>query len=262
GVTNLCLSTLENPSASKVRLRQLLRQVEKEFEAVLLENVALRKELERYGGLNHPNQPHASTTTSKLRAANIFPMIRNRVVLRTGNQTDDLIFSSTDQHRDVIWDVQIGGTDDRYLGSASADKTSVIWSRKTGRSLVQYQGHRGSVNSCRFSSFDHDFIATASGDHEVHVWRYSLDDNKDDDDEDMEVIAQTIRSPLSTLRCDDVLSCADWLQRDQIVSASWDRSATLWQVETGASLRTLYGHDGELTYVSCHQTKPLVITSS
>ncbi len=34
------------------------------------------------------------------------------------------------------------------------------------------------------------------------------------------------------------------------------------QVETGTSIRTLYGHDGELTYVSCHQTKPLVITSS
>lgn len=107
GVTNICLSSLENPSASKVRLRQLLRQVEKEFEAVLLENVALRKELERYGGLNNNNNTHG-TTTSKLRASNIFPMIRNRVVLRTGNQTDDLIFSSNNQHRDVIWDVQVG----------------------------------------------------------------------------------------------------------------------------------------------------------
>jgi hypothetical protein len=104
GVTNICLSSLENPSASKVRLRQLLRQVEKEFEAVLLENVALRKELERYGGSN--NNTHG-TTTSKLRASNIFPMIRNRVVLRTGNQSDDLIFSSANQHHDVIWDVQV-----------------------------------------------------------------------------------------------------------------------------------------------------------
>jgi hypothetical protein len=34
-------------------------------------------------------------------------MIRNRVVLRTGNQSDDLIFSSANQHRDVIWDVQV-----------------------------------------------------------------------------------------------------------------------------------------------------------
>jgi hypothetical protein len=102
-VTNI-LSSLENPSASKVRLRQLLRQVEKEFEAVLIENVALRKELERYGGSNTTTH---GTTTSKLRASNIFPMIRNRVVLRTGNQSDDLIFSSTNQHGDVIWDVQV-----------------------------------------------------------------------------------------------------------------------------------------------------------
>ncbi|CAM2710594.1 unnamed protein product [Rotaria socialis] len=260
GVTNICLSSLENPSASKVRLRQLLRQVEKEFETVLLENVALRKELERYSGLNN-NNTHG-TTTSKLRASNIFPMIRNRVVLRTGNQSDDLIFSSTNQHRDVIWDVQAGGLDDRYFGSASADKTSIIWSRKTGRSLIQYQGHRGSVNSCRFGYFDSDLVLTASGDHEVHIWKWSFDENKDDDDEDNESITQIIRSPILALRSDDVLSCADWLQRDQVVSASWDRSATIWQVETGTSLRTLYGHDGELTYVSCHQTKPLVITSS
>ncbi|CAF0736837.1 unnamed protein product [Adineta steineri] len=98
GVTNICLSSLENPSASKVRLRQLLRQVEKEFEAVLLENVALRKELERYGGLNNNNNNAHVITTSKLRVTNIFLMIRNRVVLRTGNQSDDLSFSSTNQH--------------------------------------------------------------------------------------------------------------------------------------------------------------------
>jgi len=98
---------LEHPSTSKVRLRQLLRQVEKEFEAVLIENVALRKELERYGGSNTNTHGTTTTSTSKLRASNILPMIRNRVVLRTGNQSDDLIFSSANQHRDVIWDVQV-----------------------------------------------------------------------------------------------------------------------------------------------------------
>jgi hypothetical protein len=104
GLTNICLSSLENPSTSKVRVRQLLRQIEKEFQSVLLENVSLRKELERYGGIN--TNTHG-TTTNKLRASNIIPMIRNRVVLRTGNQSDDLLFSSTNQHRDVIWDVQV-----------------------------------------------------------------------------------------------------------------------------------------------------------
>ncbi len=120
--------------------------------------------------------------------------------------------------------------DDRYFGSASADKTSIIWSRKTGRPLIQYQGHRGSVNSCRLGDFDHDLVLTASGDHEVHIWKWSLDENKDDEDEENDINTQIIRSPLLVLRGDDVLSCADWLQRDQIVSASWDRSATLWQV--------------------------------
>jgi hypothetical protein len=44
------------------------------------------------------------------------------------------------------------------------------------------------------------------------------------------MITQVIRSPILALKGDDVVSCADWLQRDHIVSASWDRSATLWQV--------------------------------
>ena len=284
GIANVCLSALENPSASKARLRQLLRQVEKEFEAVLIENLALRKELERYGALPHPTTATTGSTTNKLRASNIFPMIRNRVVLRTTNQSDDLLFSSNNQHKDVIWDVQVGGIDGRYLGSTSADKTSLVWSRKTGRALVHYLGHRGSVNSCRFRHVDHDLVLTASGDHEVHIWQWSPDEHKDDEDEDNtssnDLLFQTIRSPSLALRGDDVISCADWLQRDHVVSASWDRSATLWQVssfvlfkdlflhvyfqqvEMGTSLRTLYGHDAELTYVSCHQSKPLVLTSS
>lgn len=110
-VSNLCL---ENPSAAKVRLRQLLRQVEKEFETVLIENIALRKELERYGGLNQATHS-TTTTTSKLRASNIFPMIRNRVVLRTTNPSDDLIFSSTNEHKDVIWDVQVSSKSKNFV---------------------------------------------------------------------------------------------------------------------------------------------------
>ena len=236
GVSNVCLSALENPSASKARLRQLLRQVEKEFEAVLIENLALRKELERYGALPHPTTTTTTTTTNKLRASNIFPMIRNRVVLRTTNQSDDLLFSSNNQHKDVIWDVQVGGADDRYLGSTSADKTSLVWSRRTGRALVQYLGHRGSVNSCRFRHVEHDLVLTASGDYEVHIWQWTPDEHKDDEDEDNsssnDLLLQTIRSPSVALRGDDVISCADWLQRDHVVSASWDRSATLWQVSS------------------------------
>ena len=223
-----CLSSLDSqPSASKVRLRQLLRQVEKEFESVLIENLALRKELERCGALPAPS----NTSTSKLRASNILPMIRNRVGQRTGgNPSDDLLYSSNNEHKDVIWDVQAGGGEQRYFASASADQTAIVWSRKTGRPLVQYHGHRGSVNSCRFSAVERDLLLTAGGDQEIHLWKWTLEEAKDDDEEESEPPVQSIRTPLLSLRADDVIACADWLQRDHLVSASWDRSATLWQV--------------------------------
>ncbi|CAF1289533.1 unnamed protein product [Rotaria sordida] len=258
-ISNICLSSLENPSVSKIRHRQLLSQIEKEFDALLLENITLRKELKQSSSIN--NNVY-ETTINKLRAVNIFPMIRNRIILRRRNQSSDLLFSSNNHHRDVIWDVQVGGFDNQYFVSASADKTSIIWSRKTLRPLIQYQGHCGSVNSCRFQCFDHDLVLTASGDHELHIWKLSLYDNKDEQQQENEMTPLILRNPILALRGDDVLSCADWLQRDQIVSASWNRSATIWQVETGSSLRTLYGHNAELTHVSCHQTKPFVITSS
>ncbi|CAF3178538.1 unnamed protein product [Rotaria sp. Silwood2] len=258
-ISNISLSSLENPSVSKNHLRQSLSQVEKGFDALVLENIALRKELEQYSGIN--NNVH-EITINKLRAANIFPMIRNRVIFRTRNQSDDLLFSSNNHHRDIIWDVQVGGIDNRYFVSASADKTSMIWSRKTSRPLIQYRGHRGSVNSCRFQCFDHDLVLTASGDHELHIWKLSLYENKHERDQDNDMTPLILRNPILVLRGDDVFSCADWLQRDQIVSASWNRSATIWQIETGRSLRTLYGHNAELTHVSCHQTRPFIITAS
>ncbi|CAF0872181.1 unnamed protein product [Rotaria sp. Silwood1] len=259
GISNICLSSLEYPSKSKIRLHQLLSPVEKEFDTLLLDNITLRKELEQYSGIN--NNVH-ETTVNKLRAANIFPMIKNRVTLRTRNQSDDLLFSSNNYHRDVIWDVQVGGLENQYFVSASADKTSMIWCRKTARPLIQYRGHRGSVNSCRFQCFDHDLVLTASGDHELHIWKVFLDKTKDRQDQENQMTPLLLRNPILALRCDDVLSCADWLQRDHIVSASWDRSATIWQVEMGSSLRTLYGHEAELTHVSCHKTKPFVSTAS
>ena len=54
-----------------------------------------------------------------------------------------------------------------------------------------------------------------------------------------------------------------WLDDELAVTASWDRSANLYNVETGGTLlQTLAGHDDELTYVACHPTMRLVATSS
>lgn len=53
-----------------------------------------------------------------------------------------------------------------------------------------------------------------------------------------------------------------WLDNDLAVTASWDRQANLYNVESGTLLQTLAGHDDELTHVACHPTMRLVATCS
>lgn len=56
---------------------------------------------------------------------------------------------------------------------------------------------------------------------------------------------------------------ADWVPSgDQIITASWDRTASLYDVETGELVQSLGGHDLELTHTSAHPVQRLVVTSS
>lgn len=60
-----------------------------------------------------------------------------------------------------------------------------------------------------------------------------------------------------------VVMAADWLpDAEQVVTASWDRTANLYDVETGEIIHTLCGHDQELSHVSTHHTQRLCVTSS
>lgn len=60
-----------------------------------------------------------------------------------------------------------------------------------------------------------------------------------------------------------VVVAADWLPGgDQVITASWDRTASLYDLETGELLSSLGGHDLELTHTSSHPVQRLVVTSS
>lgn len=53
------------------------------------------------------------------------------------------------------------------------DGTACIWSTESGRCLLQYQGHKGSVNSMRFHPVK-DLVMTASGDQTCHLWQAAI----------------------------------------------------------------------------------------
>lgn len=190
-----------------------------------------------------------------------------------------------DGHKDGVWQVtaKIGQP---IIGTASADHSACIWGIENGRCLLQYQGHSGSVNSIKFHN-SKDLVLTGSGDSTAHIWQaavnwdvtpsskkgHSSEEDLDEDellstdDRDRVDILRTplceFGSPTTNIGHSSVVVMADWLYgAEQIITASWDRTAILWDVETKESLQTLSGHDHELTHVSAHPSQRLVVTAS
>lgn len=183
-------------------------------------------------------------------------------------------------HKDGIWQVTTK-TGQSIIGSASADHTACIWGSESGRCLLQYQGHGGSVNSIKFHP-GKDLVLTGSGDSTAHIWHAAVNvempskkghssEEELDDDEEPVVEERDRVDVLRTPLCEfsgpgahtSVVVAADWLPGgDQIITASWDRTAILWDVETKEPLQPLSGHDHELTHASAHQTQRLVVTAS
>ena len=60
-----------------------------------------------------------------------------------------------------------------------------------------------------------------------------------------------------------VVVSADWVAGgSQAVTASWDRTAALWDLPTQTMIQALAGHDMELTGAACHPAHRLIVTSS
>lgn len=203
---------------------------------------------------------------------------------KTQSIVSSLVRDFTGCHSDGVWEVTASQRQP-LIATASADHSACIWSIETGRCLLKYEGHGGSVNSIRFHP-SKDMILTASGDTTAHIWLgavnwesiaarrgHSSEEELDDDDEPHAIEEreriETLRTPLQEFSNGhtQVVVAADWISSSsdspsQIITASWDRSAILWDVETKASIQTLTGHDNELTHCSAHQSHRLVVTSS
>lgn len=202
-----------------------------------------------------------------------------------GPSTVSSVVKEFDGHKDGVWQVTTK-VSQPIIGTASADHLACIWGIDNGRCLLQYQGHSGSVNSIKFHPTK-DLVLTGSGDSTAHIWQAAVNwdgpssarkgySSEEDLDED-EIVSTEERDRVDILRtplCEfgsptgnvghtAVVVTADWLPgNDQIITASWDRTAILWDVETKDALQTLSGHDHQLTHVSAHPSQRLVVTAS
>ncbi|XP_058058112.1 WD repeat-containing protein 37 [Anopheles bellator] len=286
----------------RARLHHLFSQIEKEFELMYIENVNLREKLDAVAGtprdstvgermplqdtfevdgsVNKSFKSKLGSAGSKVKAGHKLRAQTSRIV--SSFKAQSVVSSLVREfcgHKDGVWQVstKVGQP---IIGTASADHSACIWSIDSGRCLLQYQGHSGSVNSIKFHP-TRDIVLTGSGDTTAQIWQaavnwevparkgHSSEEELDDEDEPYEERERTdlLRTPLCEFSGPGghsmVVVAADWLPgSDQIITASWDRTAILWDVETREPLHTLTGHDDELTNASAHTNHRLVVTTA
>ncbi|KAL4000726.1 mitogen-activated protein kinase kinase kinase kinase 2 [Sarotherodon galilaeus] len=293
------------PLALRSNLLDLFGQIEREFENLYIENLELRREIESLnerltgdgqaveggdptkGALKTKASHSTSQLSQKLKTT--YKASTSKIVssfkATTGSRALCQLLKEYVGHRDGIWDLSVTRTQPVVLGTASADHSALLWSIETGKCLLRYAGHAGSVNSIKFHPTE-QMALTASGDQTAHIWRYMVqlpapqpppdvsalcDEDQDSSDrEEGEVDGEgpcevpTVRVATATLKSHQgVVIAADWLVGGrQVVTASWDRAANLYEVETSELVHTLTGHDQELTHCCTHPTQRLVVTSS
>uniref|UniRef100_A0A8D2CMQ9 WD repeat-containing protein 37 n=1 Tax=Sciurus vulgaris TaxID=55149 RepID=A0A8D2CMQ9_SCIVU len=321
------------PSSVRTTLLELFGQIEREFENLYIENLELRREIDTLnerlaaegqaidgaelskGQLKTKASHSTSQLSQKLKTT--YKASTSKIVSSFKTTTSRAVCQLVKEyigHRDGIWDVSVARTQPVVLGTASADHTALLWSIETGKCLVKYTGHVGSVNSIKFHPSE-QLALTASGDQTAHIWRYVVqlptpqpvadtsnrsfmrartlsvlfiptvlpprmnivlhqisgedeiecsDKDEPDIDGDVSSDCPTIRVPLTSLKSHQgVVIAADWLVGGkQAVTASWDRTANLYDVETSELVHSLTGHDQELTHCCTHPTQRLVVTSS
>lgn len=292
------------PLSLRSNLLDLFGQIEREFENLYIENIELRREIDLLnerltGDGQNVGEGDPSKGALKAKASHSTSQLSQKLKTTYKASTSKIVssFKATTSravcqllkeyvgHRDGIWDLSVSRTQPVVLGTASADHSALLWSIETGKCLLKYAGHVGSVNSIKFHPTE-QMALTASGDQTAHIWRYmvqlppvpqppadtntTLDDEADSDREEGEVGDEgpgevpTIRNATATLKSHQgVVIAADWLVGGrQVVTASWDRAANVYEVETSELVHTLTGHDQELTHCCTHPTQRLVVTSS
>ncbi|KAL5010395.1 hypothetical protein ScPMuIL_012700 [Solemya velum] len=177
------------PAGARGRLYDLFAQIEKEFEALYAENIALRDQVDILServetcstAEKTPSEAHDATDSGakpKRSASQISQKIKttykastSKIVssFRTASSAYSLI-QNFRGHRDGVWEVGVSRPGVKIIGTASADHTAKLWCTETGICLLNYLGHQGSVNAIRFNPSS-DLVVTTSGDQTAHIWK-------------------------------------------------------------------------------------------
>uniref|UniRef100_A0AC35TMX8 WD_REPEATS_REGION domain-containing protein n=1 Tax=Rhabditophanes sp. KR3021 TaxID=114890 RepID=A0AC35TMX8_9BILA len=277
----------------KSSLFNLFAAIEKEFDFLYTENIELREKLENISGdksvsikpsnyaVKHQIPPlfniskkGPSQMGQKLKTA--FKVGQPGLFSNSLKDTDNnkVRYTQTIKgHEDGIWDcssMYVPSLSVNIIGSASADRTSILWYSESGSPFAKYTGHAGSVNSINFkeNNPNSEIITalTTSGDKTAHIWQAKIAkaSESDEGENNYDNRVEHVVKPLIKLEghSNTVVSAVWFPNNDQIITASWDRTANIYDVNTGVIVNSLSGHEEELNYCNVHKTHSLIITAS
>ncbi|QTA82303.1 WD40 repeat-containing protein [Desulfonema limicola] len=173
----------------------------------------------------------------------------------------------------VLWDVESGleirrfmhteliqslafSPDGKYAATGDIDTTVCIWKVADGQKIHTLQGHTHYITSVSFSP-DGKYILTGSNDKTAQLWNT----------ETGKPIGQKslVDSPRLVPQLGHSRTITDLdISPDgkQLVTASQDSSACLWDVKTGRLIRKFTGHSEEINDVDFAPDGSLIITGS
>jgi WD40 repeat protein/serine/threonine protein kinase len=183
-------------------------------------------------------------------------------------QGDDILTVGGSEAR--LWDVRNGkekmsfsphgavasahfSPDNKWVITGSWDNSAKIWDVESRRAVFKLEGgHDGFVNSATFTP-DGRFAVTAGDDGRVVFW----DVRASGENGGTPPIAKTIPAHYDRTLCVTFSRDGQWL-----VSTSSDKTARLWNAETGQHVRTFTGHAWAVMSADFSQDGARLITGS
>lgn len=188
---------------------------------------------------------------------NLLAMATNSPALRIVDPTRPLELRLYEGHTDILNAIDVSN-DGKWLATASKDNEARLWKwnedTEDFESYARFQGHAGSVTAiCLSKSFDEPkFLITGSNDLTIKKWKIP------------QKLNSIIKTSEFTRRAHDKdINSIDVAPNDEyFATASYDKLAKIWQVETGETVGVLKGHKRGLWDINFYKFDKLIVTGS
>lgn len=161
-------------------------------------------------------------------------------------------------HTDLLNALDVS-TDGKWIATASKDNEARLWKwdDETSEFLpyARFQGHAGSISALSLSKTSKaipDFLITGSADLTVKKWKIPT------------VVDTIVKTSIYTRRAHDKdINSIDVSPNDEFfATASYDKLAKIWDLETGETVGILKGHKRGLWDINFYKFDKLIVTGS